>query len=184
MKTTVNILIISLAFFAGACGASNENHEHQENSSQIESGAEKVAIQHTPSITDPDANPREAEGILGAYLKLKAALVATSQEDAKAAAEVLKKAANEHEDIAALAGEISSATTVAIQRQHFEKLSIAVYELAKEGENTTSLYKQYCPMALDGKGAFWISSSEDILNPYFGDKMLKCGSVQEVIAGK
>jgi len=45
------------------------------------------------------------------------------------------------------------------------------------------VYKQYCPMAFDGKGAFWLSSSEEIRNPYYGDKMLKCGRVEETISG-
>ena len=183
MNTTLNTLLIVLAFFTAACGAKHENHEQQESSFQNESGADHVAVQPPVSVADPDANP-SADGILGAYLKLKAALVATNLEDAKAAADALKTAAGEHENIAALAGEISQANGVELQRQHFEKLSIAVYDLVKGGENTATLYKQYCPMALDGKGAFWISSSEDILNPYFGDKMLKCGSVQEVIAVK
>jgi len=49
----------------------------------------------------------------------------------------------------------------------------------KSGE----VYKQYCPMAFDGKGAFWLSSSEEIRNPYYGDKMLKCGRVEETISG-
>jgi Cu(I)/Ag(I) efflux system membrane fusion protein len=40
-------------------------------------------------------------------------------------------------------------------------------------------YRQYCPMAFDFKGAFWLSDSDEILNPYFGDAMLTCGNVEE-----
>jgi hypothetical protein len=36
-------------------------------------------------------------------------------------------------------------------------------------------------MAFNNKGAYWISSSKDILNPYFGDKMLKCGRVDSEV---
>ena len=38
-------------------------------------------------------------------------------------------------------------------------------------------YRQFCPMAFDFKGAFWLSDSEEILNPYFGEEMLTCGNV-------
>ena len=36
-------------------------------------------------------------------------------------------------------------------------------------------------MAFEGKGDYWYSTSEEIRNPYFGDKMLKCGRVDETI---
>jgi hypothetical protein len=36
-------------------------------------------------------------------------------------------------------------------------------------------------MAQDGKGAMWLSESKEIKNPYFGDKMMECGSVEEEI---
>jgi len=37
------------------------------------------------------------------------------------------------------------------------------------------LYKKFCPMAFDNKGAFWIQLEEEIKNPYFGSEMLACG---------
>ena len=43
------------------------------------------------------------------------------------------------------------------------------------------LYVQFCPMANNDKGATWISREEEIINPYFGDVMLNCGNVEEVI---
>jgi len=36
-------------------------------------------------------------------------------------------------------------------------------------------------MANNDKGAFWLSDDEQVLNPYFGDMMLKCGTVEQVI---
>ncbi|MEA3224871.1 MAG: hypothetical protein U9Q07_02900, partial [Planctomycetota bacterium] len=47
-----------------------------------------------------------------------------------------------------------------------------------------TLYKTYCPMAFDDKGADWLQLDEDILNPYFGASMLLCGEVKEVIGNK
>ena len=46
------------------------------------------------------------------------------------------------------------------------------------------LYRQYCPMAFDNKGAHWLSETEAIRNPYFGEKMLSCGQTKETLAAK
>ena len=43
------------------------------------------------------------------------------------------------------------------------------------------VYNQYCPMADDNKGAYWLSNDKNVLNPYFGSAMLACGSVKQVI---
>jgi hypothetical protein len=70
------------------------------------------------------------------------------------------------------------------QREHFMKLSDNFYKMVKAlNVNTADLYYQYCPMANGGKGAYWVSEQEGILNPYFGKKMLKCGSTKETIKG-
>ena len=41
------------------------------------------------------------------------------------------------------------------------------------------LYVQLCPMADNNNGARWLSKEKKVLNPYFGEAMLKCGSVKE-----
>lgn len=66
------------------------------------------------------------------------------------------------------------------QRQQFDFLSQAMIHTVKAfGAEGEALYVQHCPMAFDNAGADWISDEEAIRNPYFGDKMLKCGSVLE-----
>jgi Cu(I)/Ag(I) efflux system membrane fusion protein len=34
-------------------------------------------------------------------------------------------------------------------------------------------------MAFDNKGAYWLSETKEIRNPYFGDKMMTCGEVKK-----
>jgi len=67
-------------------------------------------------------------------------------------------------------------------RKHFKPFSQDMVELARvfDGHEST-IYVQFCPMADDNKGAFWLSLQEEIRNPYFGDKMLICGTVKEQI---
>jgi Cu(I)/Ag(I) efflux system membrane fusion protein len=36
-------------------------------------------------------------------------------------------------------------------------------------------------MANNNKGAVWLSAEKDIMNPYYGDAMLTCGNVIEII---
>ncbi len=67
-------------------------------------------------------------------------------------------------------------------RLEFKKLSMSfVYfsSYIKDYQNT--IYIQHCPMADNNKGADWLSLNKAIKNPYFGDKMLHCGSVIKVV---
>ena len=43
------------------------------------------------------------------------------------------------------------------------------------------IYIQHCPMANNDKGADWISLEKEILNPFFGKTMLKCGFITDTI---
>jgi len=43
-----------------------------------------------------------------------------------------------------------------------------------------TLYHDHCPMYDNNKGAMWLSETREIRNPYFGDKMMTCGSVKEM----
>ncbi len=66
------------------------------------------------------------------------------------------------------------------QRLAFSGISSAMYAMLKRADlKNGGVYKQYCPMAFNDKGAFWLSEEEEIRNPYFGKKMLSCGEVQE-----
>ena len=68
------------------------------------------------------------------------------------------------------------------QRKQFQILSDNLIAIIRNFDEIESkLFVQYCPMADNNKGASWLSKEEKVLNPYFGDKMLKCGSVKEII---
>lgn len=77
----------------------------------------------------------------------------------------------------------SKAKDIEEQRKHFETLSDAIIESAELfGLTIDMVYVQFCPMAFDDKGAYWLSESDKILNPYFGDMMLTCGEVKKRIS--
>ncbi len=77
---------------------------------------------------------------------------------------------------------ISTAADIEEQRKQFDFLSQALIKSLKVfGVENATFYVQHCPMANDNSGADWLSQHQNILNPYFGDKMLTCGRVQDTI---
>lgn len=67
---------------------------------------------------------------------------------------------------------------LAHQREHFMKLSNSMYSLVSSFKaNDAETYQHYCPM----KKASWLSESKDVKNPYYGKKMLACGSVKAIL---
>jgi len=76
---------------------------------------------------------------------------------------------------------LSETEELKVQRQAFEEVSEAfIFWLRHFQIEFNTIYLQYCPMAFDFDGADWISAQEEIRNPYFGDEMLKCGTIEEV----
>ena len=67
------------------------------------------------------------------------------------------------------------------QREHFSMISEDVYDLVKAFGGGRALYHDHCPMYNDKKGAIWLSEMKEVKNPYFGDEMPTCGTVEEVI---
>ena len=68
------------------------------------------------------------------------------------------------------------------QRKALAPLSLALYHSLRIFPGSGQpIYYQYCPMAIDNKGAYWLSDKEEILNPYFGASMLHCGENRDVL---
>ena len=149
--------------------------------------------EHASQVIQPDS--ASIQNVLTEYLKLKNALVASKPKEAAEAGKSLMEAldslgaalmtavqqkafaelgddSKEHaEHISTNGGDIKH------QREHFQLLSKDIYDLVKAFGTTQTLYKDYCPMVK----AIWLSETRPINNPYYGSKMLTCGSVQETI---
>jgi hypothetical protein len=115
---------------------------------------------------------------------MKDALVQSSVAGAQASATKMLEAISvsdmdaRWEDIKLDVAFLADASEINQQRERFSALSEKMFILLSEEESLpASVYRQYCPMAQGNKGAYWISLSDQIRNPYFGDKMLKCGEV-------
>lgn len=162
------------------------NHNHNEMAK-----TNTVDTQNTPQL----------KAVFDSYFSVKDALVKTdaATSSAKAnelvkaikAVEMTKLSTEEHtvwmkvmKELTANTEKIATSKDVAKQRETFALLSKNMYELAKVSKQEIPVYYQHCPMYNNGKGANWLSKEEAVKNPYYGSKMLTCGSVQETISNK
>jgi Cu(I)/Ag(I) efflux system membrane fusion protein len=77
-------------------------------------------------------------------------------------------------------GAIASSNDIESQRKNFSSLSDLMYKAVKTfGLTGKTVYYQFCPMY--GGGAYWLSETDQIRNPYYGDQMLTCGENRETL---
>ncbi len=136
--------------------------------------------------------------VYDAYFKAKVALTLDDLEAFTVAADQLSQAMAGVDQIGLL-GEALGAwrrasaqlakpediSTIDLAREAFRNWSKGVIALQKqfghEGSETWSV--AHCPMAFDFDGADWMQRGDEIENPYFGQEMLKCGSVTGTFSG-
>ena len=114
-----------------------------------------------------------AKGILTSFPKIDKN--GFSSEQKKEFADLESSIGEHAEHIADNAGKIDH------QREHLDIMSADFYDLLKDFGTPKPVYKIFCPMFNDNKGAFWLSDSREVKNPYYGKEMLSCGEVQEEI---
>lgn len=152
---------------------------------QTQKAGKSVDLNATSSSSQVTFSDPSFATLYEAYLSVKAALVNTDAAIAQEAAKDLAKATvaiSEATEATKNAIQvISTQTDTKAQRQAFETVSQEIEVLLADKVTAGTIYKQYCPMAFNGKGAYWLSDSKEVRNPYFGDQMLKCGVVDSEI---
>lgn len=176
LKLTLGIVAIAfLTLSVASCkDAKTENNTHSEMSAGGESNTEMVLKEYfdlkDALVADDNLKAKEHGGTLAK--KLKNIDVAKYQDAKKAELiEIIEDAVEHAEHI--------SESDISHQREHFKVLSKDITDMVAIAGTENTLYQQFCPM-YDG-GSAWLSMSEDIKNPYYGSKMLKCGKVQKEI---
>ena len=189
----VSIVLLCMFFSFSACSEDAEKQQTAVNSNP----------ELKPSSNLGEAATAQLVTLLNNYYTLKDALVATRAGEADNAANKLDKTADslisyirsdstQQRDslltrLDSIKLEVKAMTGMMDEgcekkRIHFEGISTAMYALLKQAElNNANIYRQYCPMAFNNKGAYWLSNTEEIRNPYFGDKMLECGEVTDTL---
>ena len=76
---------------------------------------------------------------------------------------------------------LASSTDITSSRTSFVAFSRLYIDFIKGLDRDDILFVQFCPMANEGKGAYWLSQEQEINNPYYGAMMLRCGETIERI---
>ncbi|WP_452598267.1 DUF3347 domain-containing protein, partial [Pontimicrobium sp. MEBiC01747] len=84
-------------------------------------------------------------------------------------------------DIKSSVTSISEISDLKTQRNHFKHLSSHLAKAIEIFGINEKVYHQYCPMADNNNGAYWLSKEAKVINPYFGRTMLTCGEVKQII---
>ena len=149
----------------------------------------------TQQVEVSAAFSQEIAAVVAAYFQVKNSLVkdqiptAATQLLAQALAKVSSAAGTGKEkakwekikaELSQATAKIKGAKDIGAARTQFSNLSASIIQLAETYPLSQQVvYKDYCPMAFDNKGGYWLSETEDIRNPYFGASMLSCGEVKQ-----
>ncbi|MDF1754508.1 MAG: efflux RND transporter periplasmic adaptor subunit [Verrucomicrobiales bacterium] len=81
------------------------------------------------------------------------------------------------------ADQIAGEDSIGLSRAFFNELSGLAKTLVAQfgGELSFKVNEAFCPMAFNDEGASWLVGDDEINNPYFGAKMLKCGEIKETL---
>ena len=171
----------------------HEGHDEAEHASGSTGGSEASE----PQFQVDQKFQEQLSSVFSSYVELKEAFVDSEakqvQSEARETKEALAKidmklvSGAAHNDwmnyltpIQNSLDEIQSSDDIEAQRKSFSTLSDNLYKSVKAfGLGGKEAFYEFCPMAFNNEGAYWLSETEKIRNPYFGDKMLSCGSVQE-----
>ena len=188
-------LMLLTAFIVMGCnGNENDHHTNEmpEESVHEETNAE-IQDDAGNSVLDGSA-AEHFDSMLEEYLDLTDALVSSDAEAAASYSEHFYDAVQSFQqtDIDAslradvgilnmtlleMSDIITGSKDIEDQRGAYEKLSETMIAMVKRlGHQRDALYHQRCPMVNGGDGD-WLSTEEEIRNPYHGDRMMNCGSV-------
>lgn len=176
-----------------------ESHEaHEGHDDKAHASGSTAAEQASEPQFQVDAKFQEQlAALFTSYVALKDAFVASDVSKVKSEASKSKDALSKV-DMKLLSGashndwmnylspmesslkEIETSADLEAQRKSFSTLSDNLYKSVKAfGLGGKQAFYEFCPMAFNNEGGYWLSDEEKIRNPYFGDKMLTCGKVKE-----
>nr|WP_294900712.1 DUF3347 domain-containing protein [uncultured Pedobacter sp.] len=168
----LGLALTGMIYSAYACtnpSATNTSSENTENATEQASANPKFA----------DAKVNE---VYQHYIHLKTALVNDDNKEATSGANMLAKALKDANISAKNINAMVAAKDIKAKRAKLSDLSNELAETFRKSKLESGVvYKQYCPMANDGNGGYWLASEKKISNPFYGSKMISCGSVEEEI---
>jgi hypothetical protein len=181
--------------------STTESHDAHASHDSTELSSESATSQEAsaPQFQVDASFQQQLASVFSSYIELKEAFVSSDATKVKEEATGTNEALNKV-DMKLLSGvahndwmnylspiqtslkEIQASTDIEAQRKAFSTLSDNLYKSIKAfGLGGKEAFYDFCPMAFDNAGGYWLSDQKQIRNPYFGDKMLTCGSIQETL---
>jgi len=178
-KMSIKAGILAMALTTTlACGEKNSKQKAKENNTTRVEQAE----QETEDRADVSFSDEMTGKVFQDYQQLRTALVASDADGTQTAARNLaENFTEEREEMKSMVLAMAETDQLEEQRELFSGVTAKVEPMFKDAIAEGTIYKQFCPMAFEGKGGYWISDVNEIRNPYYGDRMLKCGEVVEEI---
>ncbi|NNF18286.1 MAG: DUF3347 domain-containing protein [Flavobacteriaceae bacterium] len=178
MRSTIATSAFLLTLALIGCKDDKKQQEVELNSPAEVKKEEKM----TADIADQEFVDGMTGKVWHNYLETKMALTRDDAEAAASAAGNMAEGFGEAKpELKALAERLEAAENIEEQVKVFSEITEKAGPLFAEALSGGTIYKQYCPMAFDNKGAYWYSDVPEIRNPYYGSKMLKCGKVTDTI---
>lgn len=196
MKKYIGIIVIATSLLA--CKGRDQQAQ------------ETTPVENKPLVSkNTETFNHSFEQLLTAYDSLKNALTDYDTTAANAAAGQLAKASDNlplkeikgdstgaiKETAASYTSTISSDAKTLVtetepekKKRQFQAISDAMFDLIRTVKyDKQKIYRQHCPMAFnDQEEAYWISTSNEVINPYLGKKhpkykgtMVNCGDVAD-----
>lgn len=174
MKTSIKITTLLLA--AMAISSCKEEAKEPATTDQAESIVANDATEMVKlEFTDDSAREQFQH-----YIHIKTALVNSNAAEAQSGAQMLIGSTDD-DALKNTLSQISESDDIEVQRTAFSDLTEQMTAMVNASLSSGAVYKQFCPMAFNNEGGYWLSTEEEIRNPYYGDRMLKCGRVAETL---
>ncbi len=179
------IIIFSIVMIFCVAGYSQQHHHHSKSSNT--DLKEEVSFKKTAVL----------KSVINNYLALNKALINDDSKNASLAGNKLDSSlsnldlsiysSDEKEELKEIIESArmnaqhidKSIKEIFHQREHLEFLTTDLKDLMEIMGADRELYMFYCPMFNDG--VYWIYDSKEVLNPYYGKKMQKCGEMKQTI---
>ncbi len=170
-----------------------DRHQHKENK-ELEQKTEETQQRV------PDNFESQLAQVLRAYFETVDALAADDFRTAtkkmelvqsrlkQADPKLLEEAKREqwkqiYESAGRAAQQFLNAPNIEAARTAFEPISGQMEKAVRTfgSGDLAPVYRIHCPMAFGSRGAYWLQPREQVNNPYYGERMLRCGSVTDTL---
>jgi hypothetical protein len=177
--------VLGFCLIIAACGSGGHDQSHAEQQKSKRSEGDTNLVPGSGAVMKVQMKDNDLNAVYQHYVHLTTSLINEDAAEARIAANAIETGARDlpgGSSLATSASKISKTGNIEQQRTSYSELSSEMIELVKKsGLAAGEVYIDYCPMAMNDKGAYWLSGNKEIANPYFGDKMLSCGEIKEVL---